>query len=57
MLVLNKKTGLLESKGINLSPKGQKDFYAKIQATKKYEYDFSGMFGKLAKEEGDREQN
>jgi hypothetical protein len=51
MLVLNEKTGLLESKGINLSLQGQKDFYAKIKAAQKRDYDFSRLFKTSSKKD------
>jgi hypothetical protein len=49
MLVLNEKTGLLESKGINLSLQGQKDFYDRIKIAQKQDYDFSRLFKKASK--------
>ncbi|MDR1015813.1 MAG: hypothetical protein LBL86_12680 [Coriobacteriales bacterium] len=51
MLVLNEKTGFLESKGINLSLQGQRDFYAKIKAAQKRDYDFSLLFEMTSKKD------
>jgi hypothetical protein len=55
MLVLNEKTGLLESKGINLSFQGQKDFYAKIKAAQNRDYDFSYLFKTTSRKDDTRQ--